>query len=304
MVISKTFLFRLDGAQENDAFLEQARLDGLVVYAGLAMTLDCGWVPDFVEVRADESGGCSLTLVELEATANMARIGARKYLPESSTTILTKFHEYLDRVLQRCRVAADPRSTDIQGLSDALRGDLTIRVWTAGALRQPPQIVERLPLIDQGHSFEPADTRLRGDEDEPDPLDGHLLSARVHKNVSRSVLVLDAVVRGWDKSDASLRAWRNLRSQPLRREIREHSKEFPALVSLLLGQKTGIRLTINDVARELSVIWNRFQPGRHSEASVLTAIRKFMPLDRTLDPNASVRIAFAKAHGLTDTTGH
>ena len=302
MVILKTFLFRFDGAQENDAFLEHARLNGHVVYAGLAMTLDCGWVPDFVEVRADEDGVCSLTLIELEATASLARIGARKYLPESSTSILTKFHEYLDRVLQRCRVAADPRSTDIQGLSDALRGDLTVRFWTAGALRQPSEIVERLPLIDQGHSLERTVARPRDDEDEPDHLDGHLLSARVHKNVSRSVLILDAVVRGWDKSDASLRAWRNLRLQPLRREIREHPEEFPALVSLLLGQKTGIRLTINDVSRELCAIWNRFQPGRHSEASVLTTIRKFMPLDRTLDPNASVRIAFAKAHGITGTT--
>jgi hypothetical protein len=109
------------------------------------------------------------------------------------------------------------------------------------------------------------------------------------------VLILDAVVRGWDKSDASLRAWRNLRSQPLRRELRENLTAFPALVSLLLGQKTGIRLTVNDAARELSEIWNRLQPGRHSEPSVLTVIKNFLPIDRTLEPNASVRIAFDKA---------
>lgn len=150
----------------------------------------------------------------------------------------------------QCRVAADPRSTNIQGLSDSLRGGLTIRFRTAGALRQPPEIVERLPLIDRGHSLERVVAQTRDDEDEP----------------------------------------------------REHPEESPALVSLLLGQKTGIRLTINDVARELCVVWNRFQPGGHSEVSVLTAIRKFMPLDRALDPNASVRIAFAKAHGLMATT--
>jgi hypothetical protein len=39
-----TFLFRFDGAQENDAFLEQARSKGHLVYAGLAMQLDRGWI--------------------------------------------------------------------------------------------------------------------------------------------------------------------------------------------------------------------------------------------------------------------
>lgn len=139
------------------------------------------------------------------------------------------------------------------------------------------------------------------DEAEPAHLEGDLaLSARAHKNLSRSVLILDAVVRGWDKSDASLRAWRNLRSQPLRRELRQDLDGFPALASLLLVQKTGVRLTVNDAARELSEIWNRLQPERHSERSVLAVIERFLPIDRTLAPNASVRIAFDKARHVID----
>lgn len=65
--MSKTFLFRLDGAQGNDAFLELSRSNGHVVYAGLAMALEQGWVRDFVEAIVEEDGGCSVTLIELEA---------------------------------------------------------------------------------------------------------------------------------------------------------------------------------------------------------------------------------------------
>jgi hypothetical protein len=59
-------------------------------------------------------------------------------------------------------------------------------------------------------------------------------------------------------------------------------------------------LTINDVARELTDVWNRLHPGRHSEQSVLAAIRRFLPLDRELDPNASVRFAFEKARPIIE----
>jgi hypothetical protein len=69
---------------------------------------------------------------------------------------------------------------------------------------------------------------------------------------------------------------------------------------LLLGQKTGVRVMIEDVARELCTIWNQFPPGRHAEAKVLRALTKFLPIDRELDPSASVRMAFEKAHQVLD----
>ena len=121
------------------------------------------------------------------------------------------------------------------------------------------------------------------------------LSPRDHKSLSRSVLILDAVARRWDMSDATLRAWRNHRSQPLRRQIRENEGDFPALCLLLLGSKLGVQVVINDAARELATIWSQFELERHSEASVISALEKFLPIDRTLDKNASVRIAFEKA---------
>ena len=297
--MSKTFLFRFDGARENDEFLEHARSQGHLVYEGLAMQLQHGWIPDFVEVplhgETEDGPACAVTIVELEGTAGVALVSARKYLPESSQDILSTFRQYLQRVLQRCRSTADLRVEDIQRVHDVLARSTEISIWSAGALRQPPQVVERLPLTDQGRgsagtSIAPEGKRM------PDPLAGEMsLSPRHHKNLSRSILILDAVARGWDKSDASLRAWRNLRSQPLRRQIQQYPDDFPTLSALLLGEKSGVRVSIDDVAREVSVIWNQFQPGRHSDTTVRGALSRFLPMDRELDPNASVRVAFEKA---------
>lgn len=292
----KTFLFRFDGARENNEFLEHARLKGYLVYAGLAMQLQHGWIPDFVEVSLDEETiKCTITIVELESTEVTALISARKYLPESSKDILLIFCQYLQRVLQKCRKTADPRVEDIQAVLDTLVRSTKIGIWSAGGLRQPPQLIEILPLFDQGRTSEDTSIDLHA-EKKSDNLTGEVsLSPRDHKNVSRSILILDAVIRGWDKSDASLRAWRNLRSQPLRRQIQKHSVDFPALSALLLGQKYGVRVRIDDVTREVSVIWNEFQPKCHTETTVLAALSRFLPIDRTLDPNESVRIAFEKA---------
>ncbi len=263
------------------------------------MILNRGWIPDFVEVSLDDNPvSCSLTIFELESNEGVALASARKYLPESSQDIFTAFRQYLRRVLQRCRSTSDPRTDDIQQLDDTLDRIPHPSIWAAAALRRPPRTVERLPLIDQGHTPRTLETNSVTHEPRGS-LAGELsLSAREHKTLSRSVLILDAVTRGWDKSDASLRAWRNLRSQPLRNDIQLNSSGFPALSVLLLGQKTGVRVNIDDVARELSAVWNRFQSGQHSEASVRAALEKFLPLGRELDPNAPVRVAFEGARAV------
>jgi hypothetical protein len=290
------FLFRFDGARENDEFLNHARSKGHTVYAGLAMQLQRGWIPDFVEVSLDEEvATCTITIVELESTEGSAVASARKYLPEPSKDILSIFQKYLQRVIQKCRTTADPRAEDIQRVLDALACSANIGIWSAGALRQPPWIVERLPLIDQRCVLDSASIDPQA-EKKPDSLEGEIfLSARQHKNLFRSILILDALMRGWDNSDASLRAWRSSRSQPLRRYVEKHRVDFPTLSALLFGRKTGSRIMIEDVAREVSVIWNDLQPGRHTEATVRTLLSRFMPVDLTLDPNAPVRNAFEKA---------
>ena len=298
----KTFLFRFDGARENDEFLDHARSQGHLVYSGIEMKLTRGWIPDFIEVLLDDDpAACSLTIFELESTESVARVSARKYLPESSHDILENFRQYLHRVLQRCRSTADSRAGDIQQLDDALGRAAHTSIWTAAALRRPPKTVERLPLIDQG--LAPRNSAIDSrTHKQVSSLRGELsLSPREHKTLSRSILILDAVTRGWDKSDASLRAWRNLRSQPLRNDIQNNASRYPTLSMLLLGQKTGVRVMIEDAARELCDVWSQFQPGRYSETTVLAALEKFLPIDRELVPSASVRTAFDKARLVLDS---
>lgn len=293
---SQTFLFRFDGSPENDAFLEEARSQGHLVYAGISMQLEHGWILDFLEaVLSRNETSCALAIVELEAKPSTARVSARKYLPESSSELVANFCRYLVRVIDRCRASADPRAENIQALYDVLvRPSAVVSVWTVGALRQAPYFVERLPLIDQGALPESSDWRPQ--QGLQRSLGGKVtLSPRNHKTLSRSILILDAIVREWDKSDATLRAWVNLRSQPLRQQIRNAPHDYPALTSLLLTTKLGVQIVTEDVAQEISTIWNQFQSGMHSADSVVLALEAFLPIDRSLDPNASVRIAFEKA---------
>jgi hypothetical protein len=81
----------------------------------------------------------------------------------------------------------------------------------------------------------------------------------------------------------------------LRKYVQDNPSDFPTLSELLFGQKTGVRVMIEDAARELCTIWSPFQPGRYSETTVLAALERFLPIDRKLDPHASVRIAFEEA---------
>ena len=75
--MNKAFLFRFDGARENDTFLDHARSLGQLVYTGIEMKRPRGWIPDFIEVLLDENAAaCSLTIFELESTGNVARLSA------------------------------------------------------------------------------------------------------------------------------------------------------------------------------------------------------------------------------------
>jgi hypothetical protein len=294
--MQRTFLFRFDMARENDEFLDRALSQGHIVYAGIAMKLKQGWIPDFLEVSLDDNPtACTLTMFELESTEIAARISARKYLPESSAEILETFRRYLQQVLRRCRSTADPRSEDIRQLDDYLGRSAHTTIWTAGALRHPAETIERLPLIDQGVAQPKSAIHSRA-HNQTHSLRGEvLLSSREHKTLSRTILILDAVMRGWDKSDTSLRIFRDLHSQRLRKCVQDNRSDFPTLCELLCGQKTGVRVVIEDATRELCVIWNQFQSGSHSESTILSALERFLPIDRELDPNAPVRIAFEKA---------
>ncbi len=149
--MSSDYLFRIDGAKDNDAFFDGARLAACNVYAGVDFRAGaCGWIPDFVRVIVGDPPDIRrLTLIELEATESAAIISCRKYLPEKSDSIVQAFHEYLDRVIRLCRSWADSRESEFANLKGILQQIGPITVTTAGAMRSSTHFVEELPLIDQ-----------------------------------------------------------------------------------------------------------------------------------------------------------
>src|SRR5438552_1857138 len=148
--MSTIYLFRVDGAKDNDAFFASMRSSVSHAYAGVDFRVGgAGWVPDLVRVIVDDPPDrCSLTLIELEATESVALMSCRKYLPENSADILKAFNDYLDRVIRQCRSSADTREADFAGLKAVLSEISQVTVTTAGALRSSTSFVEELALID------------------------------------------------------------------------------------------------------------------------------------------------------------
>lgn len=148
-VITNQYLFRFDGAKENDLFMEENRARGIFVFAGIELRIGL-WIPDFLMVSSHEGGRrFTLTIIELEASKTAALKSARKYLPESSNDIIRAFVDYLDSVIVKCRQTADPRYSTIESLQQKLKRDTEIKVETACALRSKPALIERHRLLDQ-----------------------------------------------------------------------------------------------------------------------------------------------------------
>jgi hypothetical protein len=211
------YLFRFDGARENDEFSNLMRGDIPTQYAGIEMKVGPGWVPDFLMIQCNKQyNRCQFTLIELEATETQARISARKYLPESSANIVDAFHGYLKKVLSQCRTTADARRQDFDRLRDFLLKEPQVEVRTAGSLRNSTDFVESLPLIDS--SGESVRARERSTSaDAIVRFAGELrLTPHQHKMLSRTLRILDAAVRGVDHSGATLKSWLISRTQPLR----------------------------------------------------------------------------------------
>src|SRR5579859_5078721 len=130
------FLFRFDGARDNNPYIEIAQERGFVVFAGTAMQIG-PWTPDFMRVMLDEDGqNCEIAIIELEANATAARISARKYLPESSQLVIEAFLSYIDRICIQCRTTADPRLREFINLKAAINNGPNLTVLTAGSLKE------------------------------------------------------------------------------------------------------------------------------------------------------------------------
>lgn len=259
--MTTVFLFRVDGNKDNDDFFAASRVGAACAYAGVDFRVGrSGWIPDLVKVAIDDPPvRCTLTLIELEATESVALISCRKYLPEDSADIVAAFVDYLDRVVRQCRSTADPREAAIIRLKELLPGVEHVRVMTAGALRASASFVEELPLIDQpGHIARKSAEPQNGHE--PARIFQGLLrlSQQQAQTMGRCIMILDAVIRGFDHSAATLGAWRAQdRSQPMKYLLAEDSNSYPALRALVFGAgNRGLTLDFEAILAELVTIWS------------------------------------------------
>jgi hypothetical protein len=183
----------------------------------------------------------------------------RKYLPENSGDIVHAFSDYLNRVIRQCRSTADPREREFVGLKGALSGAEHVTVKTAGALRTQTRFVEELPLLDQPKRIVTPRSIQENHQEEICHFHGALrLSAKEAKALARCVMVLDAVVRGFDHSAATFKNWRGQdRSQPLKYLLKKNRKIYPTLRSFVLEtENRGITLDFEMVLSEVVAIWS------------------------------------------------
>lgn len=257
------YLFRIDMATDNDLYLEAHREEKVAVYAGLDFRVGIdNWIPDFVRVGIDETTEtASVVLVELEARAGNARVSARKYLAEDSGAILKAFDDYLGRVISSCKNRADPREQRFRTLRKRLQ--ITgIRLYAAGALRTERDDLECHPLLYQVDGRIAAlnsPPRQRSEEIDGTSLFGRSrLGASELKWLSRTISVVDAVIRGKDSSIAQYRSWRaQPRSQPLKVYLKYRRSDYPVLTEFTFGRKLeGGGVDAEALCQELSHLWS------------------------------------------------
>jgi hypothetical protein len=254
-----TYLFRIDSAKDNDEFFATLRTSATHVYAGVDLHIGVGWVPDLVKVVVEESPDrCSLTLIELEATESAALISCRKYLPEKSADILSVFSDYLGRVIRQCRSTADSREHEFARLKVVLAESTQIIVTTAGALRSSAHSLEELHLIDQP-KVAGRPRPIQHDQPESNrTFQGVIrLTRREAEALARCVMILDAVMRGHDRSGPRFECWRRrATSQPLKRFLTQNDVVHPSLRSLIFESKHGgITLDFEQVLLDLIAMW-------------------------------------------------
>lgn len=280
------YLFRIDGSRDNDAFFDALRAAASLVYAGVDLRIgEHGWIPDLVRVEMSHaSGELVITLVELEATASVALISCRKYLPENSGQILKVFADYLDRVIKLCRSTADSRLSELAKLREALQSTSNVLVTTAGALRSATEFVEELRLLDQPQS---GALRALATTTEPVPpreFRGTLrLGAEDASCLTRCILVLDALVRKMDHSTAIFRAWRGqTRSQPPKRTLADNPQKFPAVRSFILRDTAyrGLTLDIEPVLTELIELWQSSGNRDFDRGHAVAFLSSYFPVAR------------------------
>ena len=282
-----TYLFRIDGAKDNDRFFNSLKPSMSYVYAGVDIQIgSSGWSPDFIKISVGESKDFTLTLIELDATESIVRISCRKYLPENSTDIVRAFCKYLDRVITQCQSTAHPHEYEFVQLKTILSKAEKIVVTTAGALRSSTSFVEEFSLLDQPERIVQMQSIETASQATPRTVIPNFnekilrLSPLEAKLLSRPVLILDAVVRKDDHGVATFVVWRQnqLKNRPHFKNLK-HDTTHPSLRSLLFETvNRGIALNFEALLSELAVMWSDATKTQFDQERVRNLISGYFPI--------------------------
>ena len=278
-----TYLFRIDMNKDNDAFFNKRKLSASHVYSGIVFSVGSSsdWIPDLIEIVVSESGDFTLRLIELEAKESEARISSRKYLPENSEKIIGSFQEYVEKVIRDCRSRADSREDEFVRLKVMLSKAEKIFVTSAGALRSSTVFVEELPFMGQPTGIVQNQATEKILRDEAQNFNGTLrLSGDKAAFLGRAILILDAVIRQCDHSDATFKGWRQTdRTQPLKKFLKDNKATYPQLRAFISEKGySGITLDFEKIASELVEIWAGSCDSKINHEDVRRLINGYFPV--------------------------
>ena len=281
--------------------MEDSLARGRFVYAGRELKIGPGWIPDYLMVSSDAGGRFTLTIIELEAAETVARKSARKYLPEPSSEVIKTFCDYLDSVIARCRQTADPRYSTLESLRQDLEKATSITVEAACALRSLPSLIEKHPLLDQPLQVE----ALERESDRPDPavpLTGQpVLTRQQTRALYRAVLILDTVVRQKDHGAATLKAWLNGRTQPLKILVIQRTADFPELNSFFAANKnSGVRPAMEKLITELANLWSAATGSAVDPSMVRNLLQTYSSMATQIAMNEPMQHVFEEARSLVN----
>jgi hypothetical protein len=294
-----TYLFRIDGAKDNDKFFNSLKPSMSYVYAGVDIQIgSSGWSPDFIKISVSESKTLTLTLIELDATESVARANCRKYLPENLTDIVRSFCEYLERVIRASRSSAHPHEEEFIKLKTALSKSEQIVVLTARALRSSIDFLEEFSLIDQPEKIVQMQSvqeisHENNSEQTPDFRGTLRLNAEKAKALGRPILILDAAIRQQDHSDGEFRGWRNNATNKL---LKEHRTAYPCLCSFLDERSfVGITLDFEKLVSELVAKWSDASTTQMDQERIRSLINRYFPIAIKIKLNDRMSAVFDSA---------
>jgi hypothetical protein len=299
--VRRRFLFRLDGAKENEPFFRcRSGDEGCIAYSGTVLSIGPGWIPDLIEVDVNEDSPCfTVTLIELEATEIAARASCRKYLPEPSAAIVQNLAAYLEVIRRQCEATSDPRLAALDALAASLRNHAKVVVRSAGALRSSSDFLEVHDLLDQPGrvSIPPVATTTATRRFS---FSGQRSFSREETDaLRRSVRILHDVLTGHDHSGGTVHSWRNLRRRPLDAAVSAEPERLPEVHRLLSNKSaSGMRLNCDDVSRELAGLWDKTSGKSMTPAHVADAVERFAPRSMEFSSQEAMRAVYDAARSL------